>query len=516
MAKRTRREFLRASVVAAAAIVVGCDDDSAAGDPAGTDGGPDAKLRTPPDAGADAAARDADAGPDADEPSPDAAADAFDIEPDAAEADEGVADGADDTDVPDQGPVPDDLPESDAFPMGVASGDVTAAAAVLWAQYTGEGPLEVVVWETGPDGERIHDRAVVEIAEGGFVHYDAGGLTPGAFYRYAFYVAEGEAPVARSAFGRFRAAIADDALEAITFGAGSCTRNGFRFPTLLRAGARDDLDLYLLLGDTTYADGAVDRAQYRAKWAQNLTQPAYHRLRESTSVVATWDDHEVDNNWDPETIEPGRLAAARGAFFEHLPIRRDAMAPERIWRRFRWGRTAEFFVLDCRGERLPSTREGPDSQYISEAQMDWLQAGLRDSDAVFKVIVNSVPMGDFPTFGVNDDRWQGYEAARDALLVFLDVEAIEGVFVVSGDFHLASAGRLTAEGPGSDIPEFLVGPGEQFPNPLALILPGTPNIDWALAVNNYATFTLDPVAREVDVAYYGSAGQVLMERTVAI
>ena len=86
---------------------------------------------------------------------------------------------------------------------------------------------------------------------------------------------------------------------------------------------------------------------------------------------------------------------------------------------------------------------------------------------------------------------------------------------MSGDFHLASAGRLTAEGPGSDIPEFLVGPGEQFPNPLALILPGTPNIDWALAVNNYATFTLDPVAREVDVAYYGSAGQVLMERTVA-
>ena len=492
--------------------MVGCDDESAALEQSDVDAAGDAKMRVRADGAPDVAARSDAAGPDLDaaQQMPDAA----EVDPDAAEADALQADAAEpDGQAPDQGDLPKDLPESDAFPNGIASGDVTAAAAILWAQYTGDNPLEVVVWETGADGEQIHDRAVVDPADGGFVHYDAGGLTPGAYYQYAFYVLEDDAPVARSAFGRFRAAIADDAMQAITFGAGSCTRNGGRFPVLLRAGDRDDLDLYLLLGDTTYADGAVDRAGYREKWAENFSLPSYHRLRESTSVVATWDDHEVENNWDPETIDAAQLGAATAAFFEHLPIRRDPMAPDRIWRSFRWGRTVEFFVLDCRGERRPSTRESPDAEYLSAAQMDWLQAGLQNSEAVFKVIINSVPMGDFPTFGFNDDRWQGYEAARDALLVFLDVEAITGVFVISGDFHLASMGRLTGEGPGSTIPEFLVGPAEHFPNPLSLILPATRNIDWALSVNNYATFTLDPMTGEVDVVYYGSAGQVLVERT---
>jgi len=438
--------------------------------------------------------------------SSDAAAVDSRVEPDAAPP---VPDAAE----ADLGSVDPNLPEGEDFPLGVASGDVTAISAILWTRYAGAAGLEVALWETVPDGERVHDVARVEPAEGGFVHYESGGLTPGAWYRFAFFVVEGGRRTARSDFGRFRAAIADDALEAVSFGAVSCARNGGRFPTLLRAGHHEDLDLFLLVGDTVYADGARDRGGYRAKWAENLETPAFRRLLASVSVVATWDDHEVDNNWDPETIDPARAAAARGALFEHLPIRRDPMAPERVWRSFRWGRTVEFFVLDSRGERRPSTRGGAEAQYISPAQMDWLQAGLRGSDAVFKVIVNSVPMGDYPTFGVDADRWSGYSAQREALLVFLDLEAIPGVFVVSGDFHLASMGRLTAAGPGSVVPELLVGPAEHLPNPLALLFPSAPNIDWALANNNYATFTLDPVTGEVDVVYYGSAGEVLVERT---
>ena len=535
MAKRTRRDFLQASAVAAAALVVGCDDSSSSAAQTA-----DVAPKPRPDGGAgndaasdtDGAAQDAE--PDVAPPDPDAAA--ADGAPDVADPDAADPDAADDPDAavdpdgsaadsaaePDAAPLDDltpaaaeRLPESQAFPQGIASGDVLPTAAILWARYAGDAALEVAVWETHADGERLHDRARVDPADGGFAHYDVQGLTPGAWYRYAF-LTDDDGDLARSDFGTFRAAIADDALEAVVFGAGSCTRNGGRFPALLRVGDAQPLDLYLLLGDTTYADGARTREQYRGKWAENLETAAYQRLRSRTSVTATWDDHEVDNNWDPEEIGADHLTAAREAFFEHLPTRRDPLAPDRIWRSFRWGRTAEFFVLDCRGERLPSTRDDDDAQYISPAQMDWLQTGLRESDAAFKIIVNSVPMGDFPTFGIDDDRWSGYAAQREALLVFLDVEAIPGVFVISGDFHLASMGRLTADGPGSDVPEFLVGPGEQFPNPLALLLPGAPNIDWSIAVNNHATFALDPMTSEVDVVYYDSAGRVLVERTWAL
>jgi hypothetical protein len=62
----------------------------------------------------------------------------------------------------------------------------------------------------------------------------------------------------------------------------------------------------------------------------------------------------------------------------------------------------------------------------------------------------------------------------------------------------------------------LVGPGEQFPNPLALFLEGAPNIDWASGINNYTAFTLDPETREVRVTYHDGEGGVLAERTFVV
>ncbi len=512
----TRRQFLEASAAVAAIAVVGCEDDSTPELTA--DAAPDAALRRdaagPDDAAPDSAQPDPDAArpdPDAAQPDPDAAQpdpDAVEPDPDAAQPDPDAT--APDPDAAQQPPR---VRDSDAFPQGLGSGDVTPDSALLGALYTGDRALEVVVWASA-DAAIVHDRSLVEPGDGGFVRYEVGGLEAGAWYEFAFYELEDGRAVAQSDVARFRAAIADDALEVIAFGAVSCTDNGGRFRTLLHAGDRDDLDFFLLCGDTTYNDGAETRAEYRAKWAENLETPAYRRLRRSTSVVATWDDHEVDNNWNPETIDADQLEAARAAFFEHLPVRRDPMAPERIWRSVRWGRTAEVFVLDCRGERRPSTRLGPDATYISQAQMDWLQAGLRASQATFKIVVNSVPMGDYATFGVDGDRWSGYPAQRDALLLFLDVERIPGLFVVSGDFHLASIGRLTESGPGSRVPEVLVGPGEQFPNPLALLIAAQPNVDWSQAINNYATFTLDPLAGEVTVTFHAADGRVLVERVL--
>lgn len=164
---------------------------------------------------------------------------------------------------------------------------------------------------------------------------------------------------------------------------------------------------------------------------------------------ATWDDHEVADNWDPESIDPARLETAREAFFENLALRRLPPPNEnRVWRSFRWGRTLEIFVLDCRSERRPSTRNGPDAQCISRTQMDWLKAGLAASTAAFKIIANSVPIANFPgAFDLQaNDRWEGYPAQRAELLDFLTGRAIRGVVFVSGDFHLATVAHLEATG----------------------------------------------------------------------
>mgnify|MGYP001558129683 CR=1 FL=1 len=42
---------------------------------------------------------------------------------------------------------PEPAAESGAFPLGIASGDVTESAAVIWARYDGGLPLRLFLWE---------------------------------------------------------------------------------------------------------------------------------------------------------------------------------------------------------------------------------------------------------------------------------------------------------------------------------------------------------------------------------
>jgi alkaline phosphatase D len=400
------------------------------------------------------------------------------------------------------------------FPLGLACGDVTASSALLWTRYAGTQPLVLAVWRM--DGETYQRVLLTEVAPvEGFVHLDVIDLQPGTRHRYAFFEKAGEALVSRSPIGRFRSAPASDVLDRVVFGAVACTNNGRSMQTLERAGDRSDLDLFCLLGDTTYNDGSSTRSQFRSRWAGNLSTAGYRRVRASTSLLSTWDDHEVTNNWNPETIDQTLLATATASFFEHLPIRREAQVPNRIYRKLSWGRTADFFVLDSRSERRPSTRNGPNAQYLSPAQMTWLKQGLASSSAVFKVILNSVPVTNFPGLldFVANDRWEGYPAARNDILSHVDNAGITGVLWVAGDFHLASSGRVSPSGVGRNAIEVLAGPGAQVANPLWVTLIGNPQFDTLTPTNNYTRIALDPGARSAAVSFHDRNDEVVAART---
>lgn len=474
-----RREFLKATVVGAVGVsIAGCPAEP--GPPledAGT--ASDAPAGDAPAPGSDAPALDAgsDAGPEPVVP-------------------------------------PEDTPESGAgFPLGVASGDATPAAAICWTHYGGAEPLVLVVWEMdGATYARTAFTAPV-VPAAGYVHVDATGLRAGAAHRFAFFEAPGGTRTARSPIGRFRTAPAEDALVPLRIGAVSCVSNTRGIETLGHAGGRDDLELFAFLGDSTYNDGARSLAEYRAEWISNVERPEYRALRASTSALCTWDDHEFDNDFDPETLDPAQRAAAVQAFFEHQPVRRDAASPDRVWKRLRWGATLELFVLDCRNERRPSTRTTPTAEYLSREQMAWLKTGLVESSAVFKLILNSVPITDFPgLFDVQQqDRWEGYAAQRTEILSHIDDQGIRGVLWVAGDFHLASSQRVATSGPGASQVEVLVGPGAQTGNVLAATL-AAPQFDFATGENNYAMIDLDPTLRRATVWWVSGSGSVIQVR----
>lgn len=415
-------------------------------------------------------------------------------------------------------PPPPDEPqkvmESFAFPLGVASGDVEAERAILWTQFTGTAPLRLRVWKMDQEvyAERVAD-VIVPPAEGGFTHLDVSGLLPGERYRYAFFEesASGEL-LSRSSIGRFRAAFAAGTKAPLLLGACSCTSQG-RTPTpLLKAGERGDLDLFMFLGDTSYNDNAETRAEYRTRWAANLGSPEYRVLRGATSILATWDDHEVTNDFNPETIEATRFATARASYFESLPLRRDSTNPDRLWKSIRWGDTAEIFVLDSRGERKPSTRfNGQTQQYLSPEQMTWFKAALQASTATFKLIMNSVPITDFGFSAFTGDSWLSYRDQRSEILAHIEDQNIKGVLWVSGDHHFASVGRVSAFGTGRNAIEILAGPGAQSANPAWVGL-RPPRWDYATGTNNYVTIALDPATSEATLTFRDGDDQELFSK----
>lgn len=427
---------------------------------------------------------------------------------------------------PDAGPPPDAgvttfepaaVQQNDTrFPLGVQSGDATPVSVILWTRYAGNQSLVLKLLADGaaPPYRVLRELPVAD--NGGYVHIDLGGLAPMTRYRFVFV--ESSAGGGRSAIGRFVTAPFPGDAAKLRFGATSCTKQSHRPFTPLTQASRQELDFFMLLGDTSYNDDAHTQSEYRAAWAQNLSSRGYLDVLTSTSHIATWDDHEVVDNWEGETVDRARLAIAQDAFWETLAIRRQ---PEpnrnRLWRKLQWGKAADVFVLDCRSERLLSTRSGPNAQYISPAQMSWLKDGLRNSTAAFKLIVNSVPLANFPLlFDVlANDRWEGYQAQRMDLLNYIHDNQIKGVVFISGDFHIAAVARLEASEPFFNYYDILVGPGGNTANPALLTLSGA-QFELATGTNNSVIFDIDPTVTPATMRFrfLDGNGGVFFDKTI--
>ena len=390
-----------------------------------------------------------------------------------------------------------------AFPHGIQVGDVTAESTILSVRAAAATvQIEVVAvddegwWPIYLGEHALADRAA---------QVEVDGLQPGTRYEWVARTQAGE----RSVRGSFRTPPPAGSSQVVRFGAVSCLGGNEPWPCLSRA-AEQGLDVFLFLGDTIYADwGYLEPVQ--EKWDAALAQQGMRDLTASTSIIATWDDHEVHNNFTPDNTSASEIDAGRQAFREALPQR---VGPDgQIWRRLLWGDIVEFFVLDCRGER-----SGDD--YVSQAQLDWLKQGLSDSTATFKIVLNSVPITDLsfvPIAGDIDayDRWQGYPAQRQELVDHC--AEVPGVLFLSGDFHVGAAAYIEpATAPGGDLKEILVGPGGSPISSAYALIPEGGRLPAIVTQFNYTEFACDPATGQVTVSWIGNGGDVLKSLTMKV
>jgi alkaline phosphatase D len=354
------------------------------------------------------------------------------------------------------------------FAWGVAAGDVTPTAAILWTRADAPGGVQAEL-ATDADFTQIARMVPVLADEDSdlTVKVDVSGLTPATTYYYRF-VREDD-PSAVSRVGRFRTA-PDSAATAFRFVFTGDSNFAFSPLTAAAHAAREQADFLIWFGDTIYGDVpsgglgvASDLAGYRGKYRQLRSDAHLQALLAGLAVRVGWDDHEVRNDYaglDP-ALSPDRKLAGYRAFFEYMPIRPQGEPddPYRTYRRFRYGPNVEFFLLDERQYREVSaagtcgSNPDPDGfllgwltrdpacqdvlraprEMLGPVQFEWLRQGLLTSTARTKFIINNVPLTHIALLPY--DRWDGYDAQRRALLEFIDAHRIEGVVFLTTDTH---------------------------------------------------------------------------------
>lgn len=486
----SRRELLRSAAVLAAApaVVAGC----APAEPS-DESSPDT------DPVADTETQDTDPAAPGDTDAVDTAAD--DTEP------------VDDTVEFDPLLLPED---TNTFGRALSAGAMRPTSARLVTHVDGEPEVIVRVWA---DAGRPRVRLLVDVAvrpgDGGFTAVDVDGLLPGSDLQYGFFRIDVSGQiVARSPLARFRTPPVDDAEPVLTVAVQSCNGGATRRNDAMgRIADHPEVDAILHVGDMAYNDGSTTLSEYRRSWAEWTTSEGFRAGLGAAGLYATWDDHEIDNNWNPEEISATQIDVARRTWGEAVAV---VLGPDgRVWQSYRWGRTAEILVLDCRSERRPSTR-GTTDEYLSRAQMEWLKTRLKDSPCRFKVVMNSVPITNMPSVWdvAADDRWEGYPKQRRELFDWIDEHDIADVWFVAGDFHVGFVGRIQSSRPGRSGRMWEVAVTSGNVNPLGAVLQ-PPQFRYGSSEPRLVTVTFDPATGDVTARFY-NPGNNRLEREIVL
>lgn len=380
------------------------------------------------------------------------------------------------------------------LPHGVASGDPASRSAHIWLRTSGPAQVEL---EWKPDGQGKEGGRALRFStsqEGDFAATVlVEGLQPATRYRYtvkARRMTDQRSPrevIEESGSGVFSTPPADDQSGPFTFlwggdlgGQKRCRDAWVGYPIFYRM-LQVKPDFAIVLGDTIYGDdvcpsppnapgsefAAATLDQFRAKHRYQRDSAALQRFLASVPVYAIWDDHEVRNNFsgphDP------LMPVGRQAFLEYWPIGTSPEEPTRLYRKFKRGADAEFFILDTRQYRdRNADPDGPTKTMLGATQRDWLIEGLTHSTATWKFIVTSVPLSN-PKGGTaqmpGNDSWAraadgtGFQTELRTIVNAMRKGRVRNVVWLAGDVHYTQVNAYDPNGDGAtDFHEFITGP----------------------------------------------------------
>lgn len=267
--------------------------------------------------------------------------------------------------------------------------------------------------------------------------------------------------------------VADAAMTRIAFG--SCSKESLPQP-IWDAVLAAQPELFVFLGDNVYGD-TRDMAVLQAKYRKLATIDGFHRLRTTTPVVATWDDHDFGEN-DAGGDYPMK-EQSRQIFLDFWgePAESPRRARDGVYDSYTFGpegRRVQVILLDLRYNRTPirtspflkdeaayrswAKREGdagrevpgpyvrepdPAATMLGEKQWAWLEEQLRQPADVRLIGSSLQVLADFPGW----EAWVNYPHDQQRLFRMIRDTRANGVVLLSGDTHYGELSRLEGNVP---------------------------------------------------------------------
>ena len=242
---------------------------------------------------------------------------------------------------------------------------------------------------------------------------------------------------------------------------GSCGHENEHQP-VLRLAADLHPDMFIFLGDNIYGD-THDMDVLKAKYAMLGSKPEFQALKNSTRILATWDDHDYGANDSGRHYPLKKESKQIFLDFFNEPVSSARRTREGIYDSYYFrheNKVLQIILLDTRtfrddlrtyrGELHKEERyfypldyyphATSDSTLLGSAQWKWLEAELsRPADV--RIICSSTQFGiEYNGY----EAWANFPHEQQKMFALIKKTGAEGIIFLSGDVHYSEISRLNA------------------------------------------------------------------------
>ena len=217
-------------------------------------------------------------------------------------------------------------------------------------------------------------------------------------------------------------------------------------------------DLFIYLGDNIYGD-TRNMDVLKEKYNRLGSKPEFIALKNSTKVLATWDDHDFGEN-DAGRYYPFKKESKKVFLdFWNEPAKSKRRKHEGIYTSYMFGeknKKVQVILLDTRTFRdnlikntggrgfknsyIPHINN--DSTLLGEKQWKWIKAQLK-KNAKVRIIASSIQ---FSHEYNGYESWTNFPHERKKMLNTIHNTKAEGVIFITGDVHWGEISKLKTGG----------------------------------------------------------------------